>query len=320
MGLSTFTSTLRSPISKVDDQDGQEWLLARSLEVFCGRLSPLEAQLYVRVPELPGGERWSLSGTLRGPVSRVAKTLPATARLDDCGVGPSLLGRVVVSEPCYWTPDLPALYDLHVEVLESGSSLFTAEWEIGFRFFGQQGTHLRWENRRCVLRGGAVSLVSGELAEWCAQRLVVLADTPSSELCVEAAREGLPVVAYLEGDPGDLVRLLRRLARSPAVVAAVVPDNVHQERTLRNAAGNMLLGQRLSLAGTLSPAPWADLVFCESDFLEGRELGELPTMPIVAMRAVRGRLSPGEVRLQCDQLQRDLARLGDFAGYFIINQ
>ena len=292
-----------------------------SVQVFHGALSPLEAQVYVRIPNLPGGERWSLKGTLRGPECKFGRTLPATATLRDLGSGATLLGRITVGEPCYWSSDTPALYKLGVEVAEDGVTILSINSSIGFRFLGTDGPHLRFDNRRWVLRGTSAAMIGGDIPSWREARLAVLVDAPSNQYCEHAAREGLIVVARLAGPESQLLAQLRSVSRSPAVASAILPRHSIGERDLRDTANNLLLGQQFQAAEPVHVATWADLAFCEIEqsSMPRQESGD--PIPLIAMRKSEAGVAPGDasaVRAQCDQLQHDLAPLGDLAGYVIV--
>src|SRR5688572_22346505 len=104
------------------------------IDVFHGQLSPNLAQIYARVADLPGGQDWKLIGHLRGPECRHAKTLPTTHAFVDLGPGENLLSRVTLPDPCFWSPDLPALYRVSLELRRQNTVIHSVNREFGLRF------------------------------------------------------------------------------------------------------------------------------------------------------------------------------------------
>jgi hypothetical protein len=87
-----------------------------ALELFFGEATDAEARVYARLPYDGPLDGWRLTGTLTGPECRFAQTLPATFEFHDLGPGQDLLAEAIVTEPCFWTPDLPFLYRCSVGV------------------------------------------------------------------------------------------------------------------------------------------------------------------------------------------------------------
>src|SRR5262245_46001615 len=123
------------------------------LDVFYGDLTVNRALVYARLPLPADAGPWSLGGHVRGPRCLTAQTLPVTSKLEDLGPGPTLLAKATVTDPCFWSPDLPAIYDVTVHLLRGGEIAATASREIGLRSLGVRGRHLALESKRWVLRG-----------------------------------------------------------------------------------------------------------------------------------------------------------------------
>src|ERR1700758_3777258 len=87
-----------------------------TLELFFGEATDAEARIYARLPCDKPLDGWQLTGTLTGPECRFANTLPATFEFKDLGPGHDLLAEAIVTEPCFWTPELPFLYRCSVGV------------------------------------------------------------------------------------------------------------------------------------------------------------------------------------------------------------
>ncbi len=127
------------------------------LDVFYGDLTANRAYVYARLPRPADDAGLSLGGFVRGPRCLQAETLPLTAKLVDLGPGPTLLARALVPEPCFWSPDLPAIYDVTVNLLRGEEVIATERREIGLRSFGVKGQNLMLDGKRWVLRGVTAS-------------------------------------------------------------------------------------------------------------------------------------------------------------------
>ncbi|MFN9369748.1 MAG: hypothetical protein ACK6CT_13455, partial [Planctomycetia bacterium] len=139
-------------------------MTAPRLAVVLGPCDDMRAEVFFRVPLPDGTATARVGGVLVGPECRRAVTLPATARVVDLGptratAGPlaTAVGKAIVTEPAYWTPDLPALYrlDLHVEGVDAAWQV--PQMVIGLRRFGPRRRSLWLDGRRWVPRGVACS-------------------------------------------------------------------------------------------------------------------------------------------------------------------
>jgi hypothetical protein len=140
------------------------------IDVILGRCDDMRAEVYVRATGLPPGETAAtIGGTLSGPETRLAITLPTVASLADLGPGPgprfdgSALARGILTEPGYWTPELPHRYRLHVEVRAGGGVIASCDRLVGLRRLGVRGRSLWLEGRRWVPRG--VACTPGDQAD-----------------------------------------------------------------------------------------------------------------------------------------------------------
>ena len=88
-----------------------------SLAIFYGDLTVAQAYVYARLPRPAEDSGLSLVGQVRGPRCLQAETLPVTSPLVDLGPGSTLLARAVIPDPCFWSPDLPAIYDVTLNLL-----------------------------------------------------------------------------------------------------------------------------------------------------------------------------------------------------------
>jgi len=291
-----------------------------SWDVFYGRVTDRLARVYVRGPRASSTSSPTITGYVRGPFCRHSHTLPATIPLHDLGDGPTWLAEAAVPDPCGWSPDLPAWYEVHADIQHNGVTQHTIDRSLGIRRLGTAGRNLRYDGRRWVARGWEPGPEeTPDATAWRAARLVMLAVEPSDEICREAAHEGVLIVARLVNEP---VAQLQRLAQWASVGIAILPANTVAPSTqLRNAAPNVLLAAWLT-ADASGPAASAyddlDLMFCEvQDPDRFNAWAQSCPLPVAAVGRAAHDTTISNARRHCEHLQRDLAPGGDYAGYFI---
>lgn len=339
--------------------------LLDGLELFYGAASNNLARIYARVAANGAFhepyQELSLSGFVRGPECEYSRTLPATSPLVAQAPGESLLAQAIVPDPCFWTPDVPSRYQVQVELRRGKAVIDTVERELAIRNFGPRGKSLFLEGKRWVLRGVHVEqctphaprevdsddpggqphkLPSRELANrphaereeyidltaWREARAAMIVASPSDELCRQATRLGVFLVALVGGTDDEIIAELRNLTRFGAVAVAIVQSREIPASVLRSAAPNLVLAQGIGgdSAILLGDRPnyfvysGAEMAFVEmhdSERFAGR-VNNCP-YPVVAWRPIQKPISISEARAAIDDLQRDLAPYGDYAGYLV---
>jgi hypothetical protein len=295
------------------------------MDIFYGRVSDNMAQIYVRTARTGPDDPRTVSGWIRGPHCTLSHTLPATIAIRDMGDGPTLLGAAAVPDPCFWSPQLPALYDVHVELRDAAGVVTTFDQTIGIRRLGAAGPNLLWEGKRWVLRGvgcqrktSLEETVEEYVASFRDATAAMVVVDPDRSICSCASLAGVVVIAQLT-DPANIEEQLVELSRWGAVAVAILPSRTAVTgQALHNAAPNLLLAQYFPGDTSINPADWADLVVCQvGQTAEFHNLVSACPLPIVAHRRLNESESVAETRQGCDQLQRDLAPAGNYAGYFI---
>jgi len=295
------------------------------MDIFYGRVTDNMAHVYVRALRHGPQDARTLSGTIRGPFCELSHTLPATINFKDMGAGPTLLGAAAVPDPCCWSPQLPATYDVQVELHDQKQLVQTLDQTIGIRRLGVTGRSLFWEGKRWVLRGvaGPASLDAQPSDDevWSTIReasAAIYVLNPSGRLCDMASRAGVVVMARLS-DPGNIAGQLEELGRYGAVIAAVLPAEFRgSKKEVRDAAPNLLLAQSCRDQVALKVEEWSDLIVLQvSEPTRFHQAANNCPLPIVAHRRLNEMMPVGIARAQCDQLQRDLAPGGDYAGYLV---
>ncbi len=281
------------------------------LNIFYGDTSEQASLIYAQLPGMDTAQ-YNLSGSIRGPFCEHGRTLPTNTKLTDLGPGDSLLASASIIDPCFWSPETPSLYQVHIELRKDGRVLETAQRTIGIRNLGVRGKNLFLNGRRWVLRGTSRRSTADTLPSWREYAMAMLVDGVDDELGCRSSREGVFVVPRV-----DTSEPLNRYSRW-ASVGIVIVGTERLEHDLAKVIPNVLLAQLLPANDPFTVATWADLVVGEVDspaqFGERFAQGELP---VIAMRRYDDNADVADCRAACDRLQRDLAPFGDFAGYMV---
>jgi len=292
----------------------------------------------------------SLGGSLTGPRRGRDATLPTKVPLV-AGGGIPPVARATFTEPAFWTPDMPNLYQLDARLLCRGQTV--AEWHrpVGLRRFGVRGGSFWLDGRRWVPRGASAPAAGFDSRLLHDLHAAAEMRDPNEALLASADEVGVAVVARLEdaaGRPLDPDRAVTRMVAwsvHPSVMIVVVPRSVSDAgaaaiaEAARALKGTTLLAREVD---GMRPPALADV--CRADCVvvdlpEGASphdaWREWPDGP---PRVARWRLTaavdvPGDGealarrRQECDRLQAGLAAWGvagadgrtvrDWAGYLV---
>lgn len=288
------------------------------IQIFSGEANPVLARIYVRVPRPPNSKGWRLTGTVTGPSNALAATLPATVRLRDRGPGDSLLAEAVLPDPCFWSPQSPALYEVQTAVVDAqGAVRDKFSQVLGVRSLGIRNQSFFLEGRRWVLRAAGRRHAPGApLSAWPKASAAMFAESPDDDLCRDASELGVLIAASVSGNRRDVEGELRRLSRWAAVAMVVIEDHESLDETITRTAPNIILAHWGESAGDVAP-PWARATFVLVGDVSAFD-AQWATLerPVVAVRK-RAAPSLEDARAGCDHLQRDLSPRGDFAGYIL---
>jgi len=289
-----------------------------SLAVFYGDLTVAQAYVYVRLPRPAEDAGLSLVGQVRGPRCLQAETLPVTSPLVDLGSGPTLLARAVIPDPCFWSPDLPAIYDVTVHLLRGQEIIATTRRELGLRALGVRGRNFALEGKRWILRGvSAFSTVATLPRQWREVVASYVTHLVEDDRLAEASQWGSLTVVELDCAERDAPDRLQKLALHPAVALVVIRGELPADFKLSHVAPNLLLAQPVS-ANQATVRPWAQVLWLETDDpLAAGRIASQTELPLVAVRRLASPLPLAEARAACDALQRDLASVGQFARYVV---
>lgn len=312
------------------------------LAVVLGPSDDLRAEIFVRGWPPRGVGVVRLGGTLTGPRCRWASTLPVVVRLATAAAASdAALARAVLTEPSYWTPELPNLYRLEANLVDGERTLATFDLPVGLRRLGVRGRSFWLDGRRWVPRGIGLAAGACRLSLLREGSLAAALVDPELELCAEADEIGVPIIGLLPesddaADPGEALARITAWAPHPSVVLAVMPlgtGTAHAAAVgaaIRPVQGTLLLGQAVD--GSLPPPTHvAEGVAClvvrlaANVLPDGAWRARAPKLPLVAWREDGGDATTG--RRGCDRLQAELAAWGladgaahpawEWAGYVV---
>jgi hypothetical protein len=287
------------------------------LDVFYGDLTANRAYVYARLPRPADDPGLTLTGFVRGPRCLHAETLPLTAKFVDLGPGPTLLASALVPEPCFWSPDLPAIYDVTVNLALGTEIIATERREIGLRSFGALGQHFVLAGRRWVLRGVKASSTVATLPRaWHEASAAFIGERSGDAQLAEASQFGALSVEHIGGSVAQITSSLRQLALHPAVTFAVIDGHLPADFKPTAIAPNILLAQKRQKSEPFTTQPWAQAIWADAEDAPALDsMLRATDRPIVAVRYLTSPVPLDQARAACDLLQRDLAPIGQFAGY-----
>jgi hypothetical protein len=314
------------------------------IQVILGPCDDMRAEVFVRVAssEVPNASL-RLAGELAGPECRRSITLPAGAALADLGPGEAgLLAKAVLTEPAFWTPELPNLYRLTARLAVDGRTVAETTRRIGLRRSGVRGRSLWLEGRRWVPRGVACASYSCDVKAIHEAGVAAVVVDPPEDFLAAADEAGLAIIGVAEADDGrslaadEIVDRIGRWSMHPAVVITLLPQAVAEADVAalatqaRRLKGTMLVARAVDGAspppGSVAAGVDGLCVILDRGGLPHDAWREAaPAVPHIAWQ--RGDAGKERARTACDRLQAALAAWGlaegrteqpwDWAGYLV---
>jgi hypothetical protein len=259
----------------------------------------------------------SLRASIFGPACIWARTLPSEFSNGD--------GRaeVAIQEPCYWTPELPFLYELTVTWRDAVGAEQHLRRKIGLRQLEIRKSNLYWGGKRVVLRGVRVNELTAQTFHAArAAEMAVIATNPLQEYCDFADLHGVALIADLRPSGATIETVLRLTNHSS--VAIVLLDRLQADASLVECVSKELI-LAISVGvhdepGVVDSAPpaWARLIAVDLK-PDSRPPSRLAKggKPVIAIREGESYADFQRARTACDRLQATLAPEFDFAGYFV---
>ncbi len=302
-------------------------LLSR-LEVATGKVSPQRATILCGVDGYPPADGWSLTGKVIGPYSALGSTLPASFALRDLGPGASVLAQASVLDPICCTPELPAYYQIELELRKHGEVLATSEERYGIRWVEARDGAFYWQGRRSIPRGLTMNSLDLSLSvahecEWTKGSLACVVDNPD-EMTVAwtGLRQPFPLLANWNPWGRPLADALRMWAKTGQVLAALIDADENVDRKLLPPRSSIFLAADLWKQDTLSIPDWADAIGLReeqvSDLVKLEQAsGKTEDRPVLVFSQRDHGPDLESIRAACDQLRADLAPVRQCAGYFL---
>lgn len=253
---------------------------------------------------------------LYGPRCEYSRTLASTFRNRASSDGSV---EFLVTEPCYWSPAMPFLYELR-RTGELGDGEIHS---LGLRQLIANGRNLRLGGERIVLRGAGCYSLNEQAAQraHAAESAVVLGATDDAALAA-ASRWGTPAIVDATEFAGELATLVEELTWQPAAaILALSRERLELARELPCGASGILLAQRFDSLDWDDANSMANGV---AVIVAALDDGERPPAwmatcgrPVVAIRRGATYADFQQARAGCDRLQAELAPEFDLAGYFM---
>lgn len=287
--------------------------LNTQLEIFAHRTSESDATL--TICNCSQRAITGITGCIQGPHCMRAKTLSATFAVGShkCESGSV---STLITEPCYWSPSLPFLYKIDLQVEWDNGTTTNWQQSIGLRRWEILGRSLFQERRRVVLRGAAIdSPMHQQLGAAAEAEIALVTHNLPDELLAAASELGVPLLIDLRDAENIARTVLARLSWYPSVAGVLLASKPSGELRLPNGAK---LGALVSSETCAEEFAWADVLVAElpptqapAAWLSNCE------KPVVGIRRDASPVDIAQVRSRCDLLQSDLAPEFDLAGYFV---
>ena len=182
---------------------------APAVALALGRCDEMRAEVFLRGGQAGDATVPTITGTLVGPLRRRDTTLPVTARLE--ATATAGLVRTILTEPAYWTPDLPNRYRLEAAVTFPGGTPVGVDRLVGLRRLGVRGRSLWLDGHRWVPRAVRVEDVAG--IDACKPAALAAVVTEPDEALLDRADEiGVAVLALVAAHRSDPVDVADRIA------------------------------------------------------------------------------------------------------------
>ncbi|MGB0655161.1 MAG: hypothetical protein ACPGMQ_06990 [Pirellulales bacterium] len=319
--------------------------------VILGKADDLKADVLFQMSVPASAETpLALEGFLTGPTSTRASTLPVHQKIRIhsqrvVGEGTEILGHSILTEPAFWTPNVPMLYFVKCRITSSGKELALLSQTTGLRRLGIRNHSLWLDGHRFVLRGvtcgnrdytSAKQQPAGPEDHRTADVLdlpaEVFSETDSVELEIDenlktADEIGRPIIIRLhpKSPPSVIPSVICRLASHPSVFLTVIPNTLLPEVSKFSAyKGTMLFAKETHAKFAPPELPnGIDLAVVRlSQSVPDSSWKTPPPYPVIAWQT-----GVPSQRQECDRLQALLANWRtapkgppsswDWAGYFV---
>lgn len=251
-----------------------------------------------------------------GPRCEYSRTLASTFRGRLTSEGNI---EFLVTEPCYWSSELPFLYDV---AFDSGNKQ-VANMTLGLRRLSPHRQSLYRDARRIVFRGMATdSPVASKLEEARRAEAALLSRNPSEDECALADRWGVDILADLRYCNAE-IEYVSMLTNHPCIAAIIVDGNQLLPCEIERLPPDALLGLAVYADGGAASDGQGIPAWCRMILADLKSQERPPAWmaacgrPVVARRRGAAYADIEQARAACDRLQAELAPEFDLAGYFV---
>lgn len=292
------------------------------LRFLVGSTSKSAARVYLSTPE--DSQIESITGTIAGPRCEFSRTLPAqfsfgsvdSPRRELVGV------EALIVDPCYWTPEMPFLYDICLQLVLHDGQEIEYSTQVGLRQWDCVKGSFYLQSRRTVLRGTRCHELSLEAVRQArvAESALIVSEYDQMA-CEQANRLGVILVVDFRGKRDFMLNDFRRVDWWPAVFIGIVDgEQLSEGRLHEHLPRQCRLAQCLTGDSTA-----ADLADPRTEVLAVEfDRGQRPRdwmakidRPVIAIQRWGEPTVIERARGECDKLQAALAPEFDLAGYFV---
>lgn len=266
-----------------------------------------------------------LEATLYGPFCKFSNTLPYKIPLRRVKSPISWVG--IVTDVCYWTPNLPLQYRLTVKVRLAGT-LETRDLTIwvALKRFGIKGQALSLDGERYVLRAYAtrgLELAASDDEAWKMlreQRAALICEELDPALMLRAGWMGIPV--FWDRRDRELSFDMLWAARSyPALHGVLVDEGKLYDKSLHQGDSLLWIVARGVLEEGQPPKFEANEPALLALLVERARLARVSMyseLPLLIAEQLDAQTKLADRRQSCDALQAATAESGSYAGYLLL--
>jgi len=296
--------------------------ISNVITTYWDNVNSIQAELFVQSDD---ASVTVLGGELSGPFCCNAHTLSSRYALRPCGDKEQQVLKVVLPDPCFWSPGAPFLYQLEIKVCINEEPESSHSFPLGIRPLTIRGHDFFYAERRYVMRivdvPQAVQKTQDiETAlEACHETgAVLLMRRPDEAIFQEATQKGVLLAAQIESTHPDQVQSeLNKYALWPAVGMVVLPRELVLEMPLRPPVSSLI--RAVEYRHGESVPPWAQVLIVKEQCLGEASLQE-EKRPQIVCCPLDSAASIVAARRVCDDLQQRTVAWQQIAGYLALSK
>ena len=261
-----------------------------------------------------------LSGQVSGPFCSLAHTLSSRHDLVSCGEKGKKFFKVVLPDPCFWSPGAPYLYKADIEICVDSKQKLSHSLTLGIRPLTIRGHSFFYAGRRHVMRIVDVPQLVDKtknqelVLDACLDTgAVLLVRDLQESMCEQATDKGvLLAVKIANTNPKHVLSELEKYACWPAVGLAILPKDLILDTVLPPSISSLIRAVEYQSGENIPP--WAQVLISNQSMLE-KDMPEEKKRPQMVCCSVDPGESVNAARRACDDLQRRTVAWPQLAGY-----